>query len=105
MTLPSKCTFCKASIVKQKVVTKHVYGKNNASFFECDYCRIIYQYPLISKNEEKKFYREEFESFMNSRVGSKDSWENIELHQKDNQDNLKRRMSYLRPYLKTKKKF
>lgn len=103
MSIPSKCNLCSSKSNKQNVVTQRVYGKKGHSFFKCETCEVIYQFPFLTKKEEEFFYKMEFEKFMNNRVGDKGSWENIKQHQIDNKSAIFRRMKYLKPFLKTKK--
>ena len=49
---------------------------------------------------EKKFYLKEFEAFMSSRVGDHRDWSNAEKHKNTNQDQVARRMPFLKNYLK-----
>ena len=100
MSLPSSCPLCKKGIKFQNVVTTHVYGSdNNRAFFKCDNCSVIYQFPRLTKLEEQKFYKKEFEKYMSSRSGEEGGWNNAENHIAANEETRKRRMKYLEPYL------
>ena len=77
MSLPTNCPICKTKSSKIEVVTKHVYGGGNGAFFKCLNCKIIFQFPFMSKNEEKKFYKREFEKFMQKRARD-GKWKNAE---------------------------
>ena len=103
MALPLNCPLCKKGNEYQFVVSKHVYGSpedKKSSFFKCESCEIIYQYPGLTEEEENRFYADEFESFMSSRSGKSGGWEKIEKHIKANEDNMQRRIKYLEPFLK-----
>ena len=107
MSLPSKCPLCSAGTDKQSVITQHVYGSNQSrknAFFRCSKCDVVYQYPGLSKEEEKKFYADEFEKFMSNRSMMEVGWHKAEKHFKDNETTYRRRRQYLKPYLKEKMK-
>jgi 2-polyprenyl-3-methyl-5-hydroxy-6-metoxy-1,4-benzoquinol methylase len=100
MSLPNTCPLCFSLSENQNVVTKHVFGSKteDRSFFRCKSCEVIYQYPLLTPDEEKRFYISEFESFMDSRSGNVGGWLNAEKHIKANEETVKRRMNYLLPH-------
>lgn len=105
MSLPSKCPLCLAGTDKQSVITQHVYGSNENrknAFFRCSNCDVVYQYPGLSKEEEKQFYADEFEKFMSNRSMMEVGWHKAEKHLKDNESTYLRRLKYLKPYLKEK---
>ena len=101
MSLPQNCPLCKANSSKQRVVSPHVYGRESgeSAFFCCENCKVIYQYPQLSKEEEKLFYKEEFEIFMNKRSGFENGWEIPENHVQSNKENFKRRHKFIKKYL------
>jgi len=106
MSLPCACPLCKSSLEDQIVISSHVFGSKNKSrsFFKCEVCDVIYQYPLLTKEEERQFYISEFEGFMDSRSGNQGGWLNAEKHIKANNDTVKRRMKYLSPFFEKPKK-
>lgn len=106
MSLPSRCPLCGSHKASQKVVTPHVYGRTNgeSAFFSCDNCKVIYQHPPLTKSEEKKFYKEEFEAFMDERSGINSGWQAPEKHLSANKSAFKRRNKYLKKYLPKVKK-
>ena len=65
---------------------------------------MIYQYPGLTKDEESKFYTDEFEKFMGNRSGKSGGWDNVEKHINANVENRNRRLKYLKPFLKEKSK-
>ncbi len=103
MALPSKCPMCFAKSKHLEVKTAHIYGKKEGAFFKCNNCQVIFQYPFLSKKEEREFYNSEFENFMNQRVGKNSNWNNVEKHINDNKNTYKRRIKYLKKFF-TKKK-
>jgi len=104
MALPSNCPLCFSSAELQNVVTRHVFGGKgeSRSFFKCSNCDVIYQFPLLTPEEEERFYISEFESFMNSRSGTSGGWLSAESHIKSNYTTVQRRLKYLDPFLKEK---
>ena len=106
MALPTKCQLCKATVSHQHIVTSHVYGRAKDSgyaFYHCQSCDVRYQFPQLSSEEEKKFYTNEFEKFMEYRAGKTGGWQKAGEHIKANEDTRLRRMKYLEPHLKNKK--
>ena len=103
MATPNKCLLCKADNSKQSVATAHVYGDktNSKAFFHCSVCDVFYQYPPLSRSEEKLFYEQEFEAFMASRSGENGGWLNAQNHIDANEDTKTRRLEYLNRYLHT----
>ena len=103
MSLPKNCPICKKNSHKIEVVTRHVYGGGNSAFFKCLNCKIIFQFPFMSKNEEKKFYQSEFEKFMQRRAGD-GKWKHAEDNNKLNLSTYLRRAKYFEKYLNKKVK-
>ena len=107
MAVPLTCPLCESENKFQTVVTKHVYGSpesRKSSFFKCEKCGVIYQYPGLTQEEESIFYANEFESFMSKRSGESGGWETVEKHIAANEANKERRMNYLIPHLKNNSK-
>ena len=102
MALPIDCPICKSNYNMIDVVTPHVYGdkEKKRAFFKCNNCLIIFQHPMLNPSEEKKFYYEEFEKFMNSRSGEEGGWQKSSDHILANQDTVKRRSKYLDNFIK-----
>jgi 2-polyprenyl-3-methyl-5-hydroxy-6-metoxy-1,4-benzoquinol methylase len=69
------------------------------AFFHCESCDVRYQYPVLTSEEEARFYAAEFESFMASRAGHKGGWHKAEDHIVANESTRLRRMKYLVPHL------
>ena len=95
-----KCRFCKATASHQSIKGETVYGgQPDQHFWQCDSCQMIYLYPPLSEEEEKLFYKKEFEKFMTDRSGGDKDWSTPKKHFQSNQDEVKRRMSWLNPHL------
>ena len=95
------CRLCGADSNSQKVRASHVFGGSAGhNFWQCDQCEAIYLYPVPSPEEEKYFYRQEFEKFMSTRVGDHRDWSNAEKHKQTNMDQVRRRMPFIEEYLK-----
>ena len=100
------CKLCNIESDKE-LITNKIYGDitNKKKFYKCKYCDVVFQYPFFSKNEEKKFYKSEFEKYMNKRSLQKDGWEDPDTHVKKNFTNYKRRVKFFKKYLSKKTKF
>ena len=95
------CRLCKADAKKQTVRADFVYGASEQGkykFYECSRCRVIYLFPFLTEEQEKLFYKKEFENFMSSRSKDRD-WKSTENHIKSNQDQVIRRMRFLKSHL------
>jgi len=65
-----QCRICDAAEESQYVKAPFVFGdQKEHNFWQCKSCDAIYLYPIPSIEEEKRFYLQEFEGFMSSRVG------------------------------------
>ena len=90
------CRICGSAKDDQYVRAPVVFGgTNNHKFWQCKRCNAIYLHPVPSVEEERRFYAEEFEKFMSSRVGDHRDWSNAEKHKLTNQDQVKRRLPFL----------
>jgi len=99
----AKCRLCsskKGQILRANTVFG---GKEEHNFWECSHCKVIYLYPHLSEQEEKHFYKKEFEKFMSSRVGDHRDWSNAKKHIDSNQDQVKRRWKFLEQYIQKEK--
>ena len=96
-----QCRICDADETYQYVRAPFVFGgQKEHKFWQCKKCDAIYLYPIPSKEEEKKFYLREFEGFMSSRVGDHRDWSNAKKHKQTNQDQVHRRLPFIKEYLK-----
>ena len=81
----------------QEFVTDQVFGSRDqaSAFYHCHQCDVRFQHPGLTPEQEKKFYVEEFEAFMESRAGIAGGWQSAEEHVRANEPNRVRRMDYL----------
>jgi SAM-dependent methyltransferase len=94
------CRICNADKSRQSIRAEHVYGgKKEHKFWHCSNCDATYLSPVPSKEEETRFYKMEFENFMQDRSGKDRNWSTAEAHITSNQDQVKRRWGFLKPYL------
>lgn len=95
------CRLCNAPSAKQTIKGKNVFGGHpDQHFWFCSVCGIIYLYPPLNEQEEKFFYKKEFEKFMASRAGADMDWTGPDQHVRSNQREVDRRMPFLLKYLK-----
>jgi len=95
-----ECRICTASNTYQSIRAPFVFGgRDEHNFWKCEQCDAIYLYPALSEEEEKKFYRQEFEKFMSTRVGDHRDWSNAENHKVTNQDQVRRRLPFVDKHL------
>jgi len=101
MALPESCPLCRAGRDRQAVVTPHVYGdrERRRAFYHCAACDVRYQFPLLTPEEEARFYAAEFEGFMAGRAGASGGWHAAESHITANEPTRVRRMRYLGPHV------
>lgn len=98
-----KCRLCGCE-EEQNLRANTVFGgKKEHNFWSCGNCGVIYLYPYLNKEEEKHFYKKEFEKFMSSRVGDHRDWSNAKKHIDSNQDQVQRRWKFLEQDLKKSK--
>lgn len=95
------CPLCAAGSEHQDFVTDQVFGSRDqrSAFYRCRDCDVRFQHPGLTPEQEKKFYADEFEAFMESRAGVAAGWRSAEGHIRANEPNRVRRMDYLRPLL------
>ena len=96
-----KCRICNALANHQFIRASFVFGgRDEHNFWQCKKCNSIYLFPIPTLEEEKLFYLKEFEGYMSTRVGDNRDWSNAEKHKNTNQDQVARRMPFLKNYLK-----
>jgi len=96
-----RCRICHAIETYQFIRAPFVFGGTDEhNFWQCKKCDSIYLYPIPTLEEEKRFYLNEFEGFMSTRVGDHRDWSNAEKHKKTNQDQVARRIPFLKKYLR-----
>ena len=94
------CRICDAAADHQRVRAPHVFGSDGKhNFWECGECSAVYLFPVPSRDEEKRFYAQEFEKFMSTRSGRERDWTNAESHKVTNQDQVRRRWSFLGDFI------
>jgi len=95
------CRICGAGESHQSIKAHTVFGGGpEHKFWQCNICDAVYLYPIPSIEEEKKFYTQEFEKFMDRRSGEDRDWSSASAHIATNQDQVQRRWPFLEPYLK-----
>ena len=99
------CRFCGAEPSLQSIKGESVFGGTpEQHFWKCDVCKIIYQFPPLSEEEEILFYKKEFEKYMETRTAQDKDWSSPEKHFTSNQKEVERRMPFLEPYLTKRQK-
>jgi len=94
------CRFCSAEPSLQSIKGEFVFGGTSEQhFWKCDACKMIYQFPPLSEEEEILFYKKEFERYMETRTAKDKDWSSPERHFTSNQKEVERRMPFLEPYL------
>jgi len=89
------CRSCKSK-KNQIIFGKNVYGGNKKQhFYKCGICQIVYLYPIKSKKNENKFYKDGFESFMNERSKNEIKWDDPHNHSLSNKKEFLRRKKFL----------
>ena len=93
--MSNKCRSC-LSKKKQKIFGKNVYGGiRKQHFYQCSQCHIVYLFPIIEKKKEEKFYKLNFEKFMNERSKNEIKWDDPKKHSISNSHEFKRRIKFL----------
>jgi SAM-dependent methyltransferase len=80
-----------------ELIAEEVSGAPDARVYRCRDCDIVYLHPIMSPDEEGKFYEKEFPSYMEARVapGGADA----EAHFRSNLPEAERRTALVRPFL------
>lgn len=97
MALPTVCRLCGSSSESLSVTTPHVYGdrSHTRAFINCEQCGVHFLHPPLSPEEEARFYRGEFETFMDQRAGHEAGWRDPIDHVAANAVQVSRRARYL----------
>jgi SAM-dependent methyltransferase len=74
-------------------------GRPEQQFWQCEDCRMIYLFPPPSPEEEERFYKQEFEKFMQKRGAKDKDWSSPDKHFQSNQGEAQRRLVSLKPYM------
>ena len=103
---PKNCTLCNNKIKKIEIVSENIFGDKSKKrkFYLCGVCNVRFMYPTLSPKEEVKFYKMEFEKFMDKRSGASNNWLKPKEHVKSNKQVFIRRFDYLKKYLNRKDK-
>ena len=103
---PKNCTLCNNKIKKIEIVSENIFGDKSKKrkFYLCGFCNVRFMYPTLSPKEEVKFYKMEFEKFMDKRSGTSNNWLKPKEHVKSNKQVFIRRFDYLKKYLNRKDK-
>jgi SAM-dependent methyltransferase len=97
---PKICRLCGAGRDAQEIRAQYVFGgRKEHKFWKCSNCDAIYLYPIPSIEEEKNFYKKEFEKFMARRSGNDRDWSNAKAHVQSNQDQVLRRWKFLEAFM------
>lgn len=101
MPLPTACRLCGAGADSLSVTTPHVYGDESGrrAFLNCEQCGVHFLFPPLSSQDEERFYRNEFEGFMEQRAGNGSGWRDASDHVAANEFQVRRRSRYLLPLL------
>lgn len=100
MALPSSCPLCFAPGGKQIIESRVVAGGSPGhGYYRCLECDVRFLWPRLDEEEEKRFYRDEFAGFMQSREGSGREPLAAEAHRERNEELRIERMQRLTPYL------
>ena len=89
------CRVCSSN--EYDLVSADVSGDQNASVYKCRDCDLVYLYPIMTEAEEKAFYEQEFEKYMEGRSGP--GWESPQAHFASYQSEGERRLSLVSPFL------
>jgi len=99
--LPENCRLCKAPLKGPDIVGNFVYGgTSRQKFYRCPRCDAAFLYPPMKKEEESRFYSNEFEKFMEKRSGKDFDWSGPEAHIKSNEKQFKRRLPFFEEFIR-----
>ncbi|MBL7074378.1 class I SAM-dependent methyltransferase [candidate division KSB1 bacterium] len=92
-----RCRSCNAEEEYQVIRAHHVFGSDgNHRFWECEKCGLIYLWPVPTVEQERIFYSQEFEKFMEKRSGGDRDWSGPEAHIMTNNDHVERRLKIMK---------
>jgi SAM-dependent methyltransferase len=89
------CRVCGSN--KYHLISSEVSGDPDSSVYQCQDCSLVYLYPIMTEEEEKAFYEQEFEKYMEGRSGP--GWKSPQAHFMSYQHEGERRLPLVRPYL------
>lgn len=95
MPVPEHCPLCGLSQTAPTVIADKVFGgRDEQHFYLCPQCGVAYLYPPLTDDEERDFYRNEFEKFMGKRAGGEQDWSGPEKHIDSNRKQYERRLPF-----------
>jgi SAM-dependent methyltransferase len=92
------CRLCGSS--DAELIGDSVSGAPESAVYRCRSCSIVFLFPIMTADEEEKFYRAEFEKYMEGRAGS--GWKSPEAHFQSFQPEGVRRLALVQPHLKSR---
>ena len=94
LAIPIECPLCAAGFEDLHVESRVVAGGTDEhAFFRCDSCDVRFLWPRLNLEDEIRFYRDEFASFMQSREGTESLPLTAQAHRIRNEDLRVERMS------------
>jgi len=93
------CPLCNSS-ENQQIESKIVFGgKKDDKYLFCEKCDLYYLFPFRNQLELDKFYKYQFEEFMENRSGEDSNWADADKHSEISQRDANRRISFLQNQL------
>ena len=92
----SDCRICGSS--EHTLFSDQVSQAPGSSIYACAGCGVKFLDPIMNEEEEDRFYRQEFEGYMEKRSGS--AWQTAGAHFREYQAEGERRLPLVAPYLK-----
>lgn len=96
-TMPPVCRICGSSA--SELIGSSVSDAPDSAVYRCGGCSLVYLFPIMNDEEEEKFYRVEFEKYMEGRSGP--GWKSPEAHFQSYQAEGERRMALVLQHLKS----
>jgi SAM-dependent methyltransferase len=93
-----RCRICGET--DHSLISNRVAGAPASAVYLCGSCGIVYQHPIMTEEEETRFYALEFDRYMQSRSGP--NWRSPEEHFFSHQGEGERRLPLVRPFLDRK---
>jgi SAM-dependent methyltransferase len=90
------CRICGES--SHVLVSDKVSEAPDAAIYRCKGCDVVYQFPIMTDEEERYFYQSEFERYMEGRSGP--GWKSPEQHFASYQMEGERRLPLIRTLLR-----
>lgn len=90
------CRVCGAT--GHELVSDRVAEAPRAAIYRCTGCDVVYQFPIMTEEEERRFYESEFQRYMEGRSGP--GWKSPEQHFSSYQMEGERRIPLVRTLLR-----